>query len=39
LFVAGIIAGVWAKSDIAAKAVIEDAFPITGAIPITSIKK
>jgi hypothetical protein len=39
LFVAGVIAGVWAKSEIASQAVIEDAFPITGAIPIASIKK
>lgn len=38
-FIASIIAGVWAKSDMAAKAVIEDAFPITGSIPITSIKE
>jgi hypothetical protein len=38
-FTASIIAGIWAKSDIAAKAVIDDAFPITGSIPITSIKE
>jgi MFS family permease len=38
-FIASIVAGVWAKSDIAAKAVIEDAFPITGPIGIVAAGK
>jgi MFS family permease len=38
-FIASVIAGVWAKSDIAAKAVIEDAFPMTGPVGIVGSGK
>jgi len=33
-FVASIISGIWAKGEMASSAVVEDAFPITGSIPI-----